>query len=166
VLTSPTGKEEFDVIERIENVDLVYRRRRRASRLSPRFPLGQIGWRPTPEPRRSRLDLGYIFANATGAQAGIRSYWSNNGFSAGVVNDVPNESRLEPNLWGTASVECTQQKTLRSPLATPAWSEQYVRFAGRRTGGRCAVRALDQRHSRRHSNTPDAPGRSAGAAGI
>lgn len=34
-----------------------------------------------------------------------RSYWSNNGFSANVLNDVPNESKLEPAEWGEAEVE-------------------------------------------------------------
>jgi hypothetical protein len=29
----------------------------------------------------------------------------NNSFSANVVNDVPNESRLEPAQWGKATVE-------------------------------------------------------------
>ena len=51
------------------------------------------------------MDVGYIFGNAGGTQAGLRAYWHNNGFTANVVNDTPNESRLEPALWGTARVE-------------------------------------------------------------
>ena len=51
------------------------------------------------------MDVGYIFGNATGNDASLRAYWSNTGFSAGVLHDVPNESRLEPKEWGTATVE-------------------------------------------------------------
>jgi hypothetical protein len=51
------------------------------------------------------MDVGFVFGNATGTQAAVRAYWSNHGFAAGVTNDVPNESRLEPRLWGRASVE-------------------------------------------------------------
>ena len=51
------------------------------------------------------MDLGYIFGNATGTQATLRSYLRNNGFSANVLNDVPNESRLEPHEWGQADIE-------------------------------------------------------------
>ena len=52
-----------------------------------------------------KMDLGYIFGNSTGTKATSRSYWSNNGFSANVLDDVPNESRLTPNEWGLAMVE-------------------------------------------------------------
>ena len=49
-----------------------------------------------------KLDLGYLFGNATGSQVALRAYWVNNSFSANVTNDVPNESRLEPAEWGEA----------------------------------------------------------------
>ena len=52
-----------------------------------------------------RMDVGYIFGNATGSQAAVRAYWSNHGPTASITNDVPSESRLEPNLWGRVSVE-------------------------------------------------------------
>jgi hypothetical protein len=51
------------------------------------------------------MDLGVIFGNPTGTQASLRAYWTNNSFSANVTNDIPNESRLEPAEWGTATVE-------------------------------------------------------------
>jgi len=35
----------------------------------------------------------------TGNQVAARSYLKNRSFSANVVNDVPNESRLEPKEW-------------------------------------------------------------------
>jgi hypothetical protein len=34
-----------------------------------------------------------------------RTYLNNSSFSANVVDDIPNESRLEPKEWGEAGVE-------------------------------------------------------------
>ena len=51
------------------------------------------------------MDLGYIFGNPNGNHVALRAYWSNNGFDAGVTNDVPSESRLNPAEWGTVTVE-------------------------------------------------------------
>jgi len=51
------------------------------------------------------VDDRCLCGNATGSQVSLRAYWINNSFSANVTNDVPNESRLEPHEWGTATVE-------------------------------------------------------------
>ena len=63
-----------------------------------------LGWTPQLG-TKVRLDLGYIFGNTTGTKATGRLYWTNTGFAAGVLNDIPTESRLVPNEWGTATVE-------------------------------------------------------------
>ena len=104
VMTSPTGKEPFDKIETAAEVALEYKKTGGGFEATVTIPLALIGW--TPQPGATvRFDVGYVFGNATGTQAALRAYWSNNGFSANVVNDVPNESRLEPAEWGTATVE-------------------------------------------------------------
>jgi hypothetical protein len=51
------------------------------------------------------MDIGYIYGNETGNTASARSYWTNNSFTANVLNDIPHESRLEPANWGEAKVE-------------------------------------------------------------
>jgi len=51
------------------------------------------------------LDVGYVFGNSEGNQTVARAYWINNSFSANVILDTPNESRLEPAEWGKAVVE-------------------------------------------------------------
>jgi hypothetical protein len=66
--------------------------------------LAARGWQPQ-QGQTVKMDVGYLFGNAPGTQAAARAYWMNNGFSANVVNDVPNENRLEPAEWGTATVE-------------------------------------------------------------
>jgi hypothetical protein len=56
--------------------------------------------------QKVKMDVGYIFGNAQGVGKAVRrAYLSNNSFSANVVDDIPNESRLEPKEWGEASVE-------------------------------------------------------------
>ena len=104
VLTSGTGKESFDSIEPTDRVTLDYQKGTGQFKATVTIPLDLLGWAPKPG-AAVKIDLGYIFGNVTGSQAAVRAYWSNNSFSANVVNDVPNESRIEPKEWGTAMVE-------------------------------------------------------------
>lgn len=104
VLSSPTGQESFDAIEVTNAVQLDYRKQEGAFTATVTIPLAVLGW--TPQPGSSvRLDLGYIFGNSTGMKATGRLYWSNTGFAAGILNDIPTESRLVPGEWGEAVVE-------------------------------------------------------------
>jgi sugar lactone lactonase YvrE len=104
VLKSPTGQEPFDSIEVIDRVRLEVSRTPAGFSAVAAIPLAVLGWMPE---RNSviRLDLGYLFGNATGNQCAQRAYWSNNSPTAGIIGDVPSESRLEPAQWGTATVE-------------------------------------------------------------
>jgi len=106
VLKSPTGQESFDVIEKLDAVQLDYRPRPGGFTAVVTIPLTVLGWTPKPG-QVVRMDLGYIFgSNAVGSnRAALRAYWSNNSFSANIVDDIPNESRLEPAEWGEAVVE-------------------------------------------------------------
>ena len=104
VLTSPTGQESFDAIEVTNAVQLAYSKQDGAFSALVTIPLTVLGWTPQPG-SRIRLDLGYIFGNSTGVKATGRLYWNNTGFAAGVLNDIPTESRLVPGEWGEAEVE-------------------------------------------------------------
>jgi len=104
VLTSPTGRESFDVIEEVADIGLTYQKTATGFKAVVTVPLSVLGWRPRPN-TMVKMDVGYIFGNRPGNQAALRSYWVNNSFSANVTYDVPNESRLEPAEWGTAAVE-------------------------------------------------------------
>jgi len=103
-LSAPTGSESFDRIETTDRVGLEYKPRAGGFAAVVTVPLELIGLRPEPG-AVVRMDLGYVFGNATGTQAAVRAYWMNSSFSANVTNDVPNESRLEPAEWGEAVVE-------------------------------------------------------------
>lgn len=104
VLTSPANKESFDVIEPTDKVGLQYTKTQAGFSAVVTIPLEVIGWTPKAG-QNVKLDFGYIFGNAAGSEASLRAYWTNTGFSAGVLHDIPNEARLEPGEWGTATVE-------------------------------------------------------------
>jgi hypothetical protein len=104
VLISPTGKEAFDAITVVENVGLDYRKTGDGFTVVVTIPLELVGLKLAKD-QKIKMDLGYIYGNATGNGGAARSYVFNNSFSANVVNDVPNESRLEPAQWGAAEVE-------------------------------------------------------------
>jgi hypothetical protein len=104
VLKSPGNKESFDSIEPTDKVKLEYSKTQPGFHAVVTIPLELIGWTPKPG-QNVRLDFGYIFGNANGSEASLRAYWTNKGFSAGVLHDIPNESKLEPAEWGTATVE-------------------------------------------------------------
>jgi DNA-binding beta-propeller fold protein YncE len=105
VLTSPVDKESFDSIEVVsDRIQLDYRKVPAGFEAVVTIPLDLLGWKPQPG-GSVRMDVGYIFGNATGTRAARRAYWSNSSFEAAVVDDIPDESRLAPKEWGTANVE-------------------------------------------------------------
>jgi hypothetical protein len=104
VFTSPTGHESFDAIEVVDTVGLEFRKTNAGFTATVTVPLSLLGLKLAPG-QTLRLDLGYIFGNAEGTRAAKRLYLQNHSFSANVVDDIPNESRLEPAEWGIATVE-------------------------------------------------------------
>ena len=105
VLKSPTGEEPFDAIRDVSDmVGLEYRAHADGFTATVTVPLDLINFVPQPG-QQVACDLGYIFGNKVGTRAMVRTYWINNGFSANVVEDIPNESRLEPAQWGKAIIE-------------------------------------------------------------
>lgn len=104
VLTSPTGKEPFDAINVVDWVEMDYTKTDLGFRASLRIPLREIGLALSPGDKL-RMDLGYVFGNSQGTRARRRAYLNNSSFSANVVDDIPNESRMEPAHWGEVTFE-------------------------------------------------------------
>jgi hypothetical protein len=104
VLSSPTGKESFDAIEICDKISCNYKPKNGGFEAFVTIPLETIGWVPQPS-TQVKIDFGYIFGNATGTQASLRAYWTNNSSTSNILKDVPSECRLEPAEWGIARVE-------------------------------------------------------------
>lgn len=104
VLDSPTGQESFDSVEVVKNVGLDYSRTDDGFTATVTVPLDLIGLKLQPGATVT-MDLGYVFGNSKGSRASARAYLNNNSFSANVTDDIPNESRLEPDQWATATVK-------------------------------------------------------------
>ena len=103
VLSSPTGEEPFDSIEVVDSVGLDYSKNAAGFSATVTLPLDLIDLELRPG-QEIRLDLGYVFGNPQGNDAQRRVYLNNSSFSASVVDDIPNESRIEPDEWGTGEV--------------------------------------------------------------
>lgn len=103
VLTSPTGTESFDSIEKLDVVELDYQPSNGGFTATVTVPLDALGLELRPG-REVRLDLGYVFGNAAGTRTAMRAYLYNDSFTSNITDDIPHESRLEPAEWGTATV--------------------------------------------------------------
>ena len=104
VFDSPVDEETFDRIQVIDNVKLDYKSSDNGFTATATIPLDVLSFAPAAG-TGVQMDVGYIFGDKAGRNALKRVYWSNNGFEANVVNDLPDESRLNPEHWGTAIVE-------------------------------------------------------------
>ncbi|MHC1769963.1 MAG: FlgD immunoglobulin-like domain containing protein [Verrucomicrobiia bacterium] len=104
-LRSPTGQEIFDSIMATDRVGLEYRRIDGGFTAMVTIPREVVGWTQAEPGRLMRLDVGYLFGNSTGNRCAQRAYWSNNSPTANIIDDIPSESRLEPNQWGSALLE-------------------------------------------------------------
>jgi hypothetical protein len=105
VFNSPTGKESFDEIRFLADVALTTEKTDKGFRARVTLPLEALRLHLKPG-QKLKMDLGYIFGNAQGVGKAVRRvYLHNNSFSANIIDDIPNESRLEPKEWGEATVE-------------------------------------------------------------
>ncbi len=105
VFNSPTGKESFDEIRFLDDVALTTEKTDKGFHARVALPLDALRLELKPG-LKLKMDLGYIFGNAQGVGKAVRrAYLFNNSFSANVIDDIPNESRLEPKEWGEATVE-------------------------------------------------------------
>ncbi|MFP4026896.1 MAG: hypothetical protein ACLFWL_03815 [Candidatus Brocadiia bacterium] len=103
---SPVDSETFDSIKTTNRVSLKnFRKRKGGFEVIAVVPRQMVGLDKLRPGTTLRMDVGYIFGNAGGTNANQRAYWHNNSFEANVVNDVPDESRLEPDQWGEVLVE-------------------------------------------------------------
>ncbi|HEY3280864.1 MAG TPA: FlgD immunoglobulin-like domain containing protein [Armatimonadota bacterium] len=100
--TSPWRSIPFDRVRTAPEVKLAAAPVAGGYLLEAAVPWTLLGVTPSPG-LTLRADVGILSADAGGTQTVARHYWSNG--ATGLVNDVPGEADLAPELWGTWELE-------------------------------------------------------------
>ncbi len=95
--TSPWRSETVDEVRRLDEAKVAVQKREGEYRVEAVVPLASLGLRDV-RGKTFKADFGVIYGDPGGAINMLRSYWSNP--ATGLVNDVPGEIMLAPNLWG------------------------------------------------------------------
>ncbi|MCY3023983.1 MAG: hypothetical protein NTW87_33810, partial [Planctomycetota bacterium] len=96
--TCPWRSEKVDSVKRVENAKIAVVREDGAYKVESEIPLAELGL-AAPAGKTFKADFGVIYGDPDGTVNMLRSYWANQ--ATGLVNDVPGEIMLNPNLWGT-----------------------------------------------------------------
>ncbi|OQB84971.1 MAG: NHL repeat protein [Planctomycetes bacterium ADurb.Bin126] len=102
VFQSPWRSEKVDSVRRLASARIAVQRRGDSYQVELAVPLTDLGL-PAPLPNGLRGDFGVLYGDAEGTATVYRNYWSNQ--ATALVNDVPGEIMLSPNLWGDLTVE-------------------------------------------------------------
>ncbi|MCA9246605.1 MAG: hypothetical protein KDA42_05800, partial [Planctomycetales bacterium] len=95
--TSPWRGEKVDNVVRLASATINIKTNNGAYEVWFDVPLADLDFAPRSE-TTYRADFGVTFGDAAGADTNLRSYWSNQ--STNLVDDIPGEIMLAPNLWG------------------------------------------------------------------
>ena len=98
---SPWRSEKVDSVKIITTAQIAVLPENGRYRLEATIPLAELGWKPRAG-SALKADVGVLYGDDGGSQTLLRSYWSNQ--QTNLVNDVPGEIMLMPNLWGTATI--------------------------------------------------------------
>jgi DNA-binding beta-propeller fold protein YncE len=96
--TCPWRSEKVDSVKRLDSAKISVKRGGDRYTVEVSVPLADLGLSGAAG-KTLRGDFGVIYGDPGGTVNMLRSYWSNT--STGLVNDVPGEVMLSPNLWGT-----------------------------------------------------------------
>ena len=94
--TSPWRGEKVDDVRRLPGVEVDVKTTDRSYLVDAKIPLAALGLSVSDKPLRA--DFGVTFGDAGGAETQLRSYWANP--ATMLVDDIPGEIMLHPNLWG------------------------------------------------------------------
>lgn len=95
--TSPWRGEKVDNVQRLDAARIDVKTSQNGYEVKAVLPLADLGLELAPG-SAVRADFGVTFGDAAGTDTNLRSYWSNQ--STGLVDDIPGEIMLSPNLWG------------------------------------------------------------------
>jgi hypothetical protein len=97
IFQSPWRSEKVDSVKRLAAAVIRVNRERNRYQVEVAVPWEELGMTKAPGgPLQG--DFGVIYGDAGGTVNVYRNYWSNQ--ATGLVNDVPGEIMLSPNLWG------------------------------------------------------------------
>ncbi len=96
--TCPWRSEKVDSVKRLESAKIAVKRGGDRYTVEASILLADLGLAGAAG-KALRGDFGVIYGDPGGTVNMLRSYWSN--AATGLVNDVPGEIMLSPNLWGT-----------------------------------------------------------------
>lgn len=99
--TSPMWSETVEDVKRLDNAKIAVKKTDKDFTVEAAILLSELGLKPGTQPFRA--DIGVIFGDNEGTINLLRSYWSNK--ATALVNDVPSEIKLNPDLWGTVKFE-------------------------------------------------------------
>jgi len=102
LLSSPTGVAAFDYVAVVPGARVSVKRRDGGYNLEASVPLSELGFSPRPG-MVTRADVGVIFSDAGGSRNTLRAYYANK--NTAIVNDIPSESRLQPQNWGILRIQ-------------------------------------------------------------
>ncbi len=100
--TSPWRGEKVDNVRRLPEAKIEVKTSGGGYIVKASVPLKSLGLDPRPD-ASYHFDFGVTYGDAAGTDTNLRSYWSNT--STGLVDDIPGEIMLSPNLWGRVTFE-------------------------------------------------------------
>lgn len=103
VFQCPWRSEKVDSVRKLESAKIIVTRSGDSYVVKAAVPLSDLGLDAAALGKPLRCDFGVIYGDAEGTTNIYRNYWSNQ--ATGLVNDVPGEIMLTPNLWGEATLE-------------------------------------------------------------
>lgn len=95
--TSPWRGERVDDVQQLAGAKIEVKPGSSGYTVHTSVPLNDLGLNLLGSPVVC-ADFGVTFGDAGGTDTNLRSYWSNQ--STGLVDDIPGEIMLSPNLWG------------------------------------------------------------------
>lgn len=103
VFQAPWRSEKVDLVRKVASAEISVKRDSNAYTVHAAIPLSELGLTAESFDKNLRADFGVIYGDSQGTANILRNYWANQ--STGLVNDVPGEIMLSPNLWGALILE-------------------------------------------------------------
>jgi hypothetical protein len=99
----PWRSEKVDSVRRLESAKIGVNVQNDRYIVKAAIPLAELGLTAATFGKPLRCDVGVVYGDAAGTTNIFRNYWANQ--ATGLVNDVPGEIMLAPNLWGDVTLE-------------------------------------------------------------